>query len=122
MSSNSLYKSKVKDIETLKKVLKDKGISFKETTKVRMYGGNKVTDAVLSFHLPGWRYPCAVREDGGIIYDHYGSPQHTIGQLQNLVFSYNKQATVDKAMGTGRVCNWFEQEVDEESMELVFEF
>ena len=118
MSHVSKYKMKAKNFTALKSVLKAKGIVYKENCAVKMYGSNKV-EAKVAFKLPGWRYECAVTEEGEILFDHFGSKYDTFERLGETVQAYNKEAIMDKAMGFA--LNWWEESVTD-GIKLVLEY
>lgn len=106
MSHVSKYKMKVKQLDSLKNVLKTKGIPFRENVKTHLYGSNRV-QAAIEFKLEGWRYACAVTADGEIKYDHFGSESSTFNQLGELVKDYNKEVIMSKVFGFAT--NWWEE-------------
>lgn len=110
ISHTSKYKCRIKNIDMLKAVLDDKGITYRENCTVNLYGSNRAK-AELAFKLDGWQYECAVTADGEILYDHYGSKHGTKGLLGETVKEYNKQSIMAKVWGAGFVMNSWEEEV-----------
>lgn len=106
MSHVSQYKMRCKDLSALKQVLDSKGISYRENVMTQLYGSNKV-NAALEFKLPGWRYSCAVDEEGVIHYDHFGSQSNTIHLLGETVQEYNKAVIMPKIFEFAQ--NWWEE-------------
>ena len=119
MSHVSKYKMKVKDIVTLKSVLKAKGVQFKENCTVKLYGSNKV-DCVVAFGLKGWKYECAVTKDGDIMFDHFGSKSNTFDRLGEVVQEYNKQAIMKKAYGFAE--NWWSEPLVNDGIKIILEY
>lgn len=98
MSHISTYKFKVKDIEILQAVCKEKGIEFKiGEQEVRQFGRQEIK-AVASFKLEGWKYSVAVTEDGSLLYDHWGSEPDSMHKLGLLVQEYNKSVILNNAV------------------------
>ena len=118
MSHTSRYKMKCKDFTVLKSVLEMKGVEYRENCTVSLYGSSKV-EAKIAFKLPGWRYECAVTEEGEIMFDHFGSKSDTFDKLGETVQAYNKEAIMNKAIGFAQ--NWWE-ETTKDSVKLVLEY
>lgn len=118
MSHVSKYKHKIKDISTFKKTLDSLKIPYKENCVVDLYGSNKVK-AKLSFKLEGWRYSCAVTEEGDIMYDHFGSQSNTMEKLGLTIKDYNKRAIMNKALMFST--NFWEEDL-QKATKLVLEF
>lgn len=120
MSHNSRHKMKLKNLDALKSVLEEKGISFRENCVVKMYGSNSAK-AALAFKLKGWKYEVAVSENGEITYDHFGSRPNTMHLLGETVQAYNKEAITLKAWEWGLTTNVQEEKV-KDGIKLILEF
>jgi hypothetical protein len=113
MSHNTIYKASFKDLTALKNCCETKGYEFKFTSTVNMYGSNTVRDAVASIHLPGWRYDIAVKANGDIVYDHFGSEYNTMEHLGFLKQSYNEEILMGEVWEN---CdNYYEEELSRDS-------
>jgi hypothetical protein len=120
MSHVSTYKMRVVELDILKAVLEEKGIEYKENCVVTMYGTNKVNAAV-AFKLPGWRYECAVKADGEILFDHFGSESNSFERLGETVKAYNISAVKAEAWGIDNLQNVWEQEI-KGATQVILEF
>ena len=96
MSEIRTYKTKISNIPSLKRLLSQKKINFSEGKEVKMYG--TVKDASLSFKLDGWRFPIAVKADGTIQYDNWGSNIGSMDRLGEVIQDYNTMVITDEAM------------------------
>jgi hypothetical protein len=80
MSHTTAYKQKITDIEMFLDICKKLGFKVTrpkagEYLTVNHYGRNGVEDAIAIVQLSGWMYPLAIKADGEILYDHWGSKQ-----------------------------------------------
>jgi hypothetical protein len=80
MSHTTTYKQKITDIEMFLGICKKLGFKVTrpkagEYLTVNHYGRNGVEDAIASVQLSGWMYPLAIKANGEILYDHWGSKQ-----------------------------------------------
>lgn len=122
MSHISEYGHKVADIEYLQTVCDQLGIELKVGEQlVSTYGGQS-EDAVASMHLEGWQYPIAIKKDGTIAYDHWGSDSGSFDRLGEVVMAYNEVAMVAEFWADGEGHNCYDTKLLDGEKLLVFEF
>jgi hypothetical protein len=97
MSHTSTYKHKVKDVNLFITLARALGYEAKigKNISVRHFASGTVPNAVAAIKLPGWKYEIAIKEDGEILYDHWGSGAGSFDKLGNLIQTYNRQIIAD---------------------------
>ena len=121
MSHINKYNLGCKDINALKQACKDLGCDFRLTkTGVGMFGSQRVEGAVAAVKLPGWRYEIAVKANGDIYYDHFGSKPYSFKQVGLLVQRANRHAIMAVAEEANAETYWIEK-LEDGVEEVVFE-
>lgn len=92
MSHTSVYQSSIKNIDTLKKVLTEKKISFRDSTKSdlseKLFSSSPESQAI-AFNLENWLYPIIVDTKGAIYYDNFGGKWGSMEKLGEVIQNYN---------------------------------
>jgi len=123
MSHISTYAQKVKDISSFKVTLQNLGITYRENCDVQQFGRNIVENAAIGFQIPGWKYEIAVKDDGSILYDHWGSEPNTMERLGLVLQKYNEDVILSAAYGQENVSNvWTEKKVANGDTVIVLEY
>ena len=110
MSHNSIYRASFTNLDALRACCEVKGYKFRLTSSVSMYGRNSA-EAVAGIELPGWRYEIAVKANGDIIYDHFGSEANTMEHLSLLKQAYNQEVVIGQAWE--HCDNYYEEELED---------
>lgn len=97
MSHTSTYKHKIKDVRLFVSLANELGYETKigENISVRHFASGMIPNAVAAIKLPGWKYEIAVKENGEILYDHWGSGTGSFDKLGNLIQAYNQQILIE---------------------------
>jgi len=97
MSHTSTYKHKIKDVNLFVTLARALGYETRigNHIAVHHFSRKTVIDASAAIKLPGWKYEIAVKEDGEILYDHWGSRDNSFDKLGHLIQTYNKQIITD---------------------------
>jgi len=74
------------------------GLKVEENAVVELYSS---THKGLAVHLPGWRYPVVVEEDGTLYYDNYGGRWGRIEELRKLQNRYGAELVKKEARKRG---------------------
>lgn len=82
---------------------------------------NAVEDAVASVHLQEWRYPLAIKQNGEIMYDHFGSAPHTLAELGLCMQEYNKIEILDN-LPIDQIQDYSIQNLDNGDLKLVVNY
>ena len=92
MSHTSTYKQNIKEVARLVNIAARLGYAVRaeENLTVHHFSRNSVT-AEVAIMIPGWKYEIAIKADGEILYDHWGSGPNTFEKLGTLVQTYNKE-------------------------------
>jgi len=92
MSHTTAYEQKVTDVGLFAQVCEKLGHKVKVASgnglTVNHYGSNQEANCVAEIHMTGWRYPIAVKEDGSLLYDHWGSAPETMNHLKEAMQNY----------------------------------
>jgi len=93
MSHTSTYKHKIKDVNLFVTLARALGYETRigNHIAVHHFSRKTVIDASAAIKLPGWKYEIAVKEDGEILYDHWGSKDNSFDKLGHLIQIYNSQ-------------------------------
>ena len=115
MSHTTTYQHKVKDVDLFCKIATERGHEVMvanqgQTITVQQYGQNWVNDAIAQVHLKGWRFPLAIKKNGEIMYDHWGSKANTMEELGKTLQEYNSQL-ISKNIQWDQVENWTTKKV-----------
>lgn len=97
MSHTSTYKHKVKDINLFVTLARALGYDTRIGKGITVHHFTRKTaiDASAAIKLPGWKYEIAIKENGEILYDHWGSGANSFEKLGHLIQTYNKQIITD---------------------------
>ena len=97
MSHTSTYKHKIKDVNLFVTLARALGYETRigENISVHHFSRKTAIDASAAIMIPGWKYEIAVKEDGEILYDHWGSGANSFDKLGHLIQTYNKQIITD---------------------------
>ena len=92
MSHTSTYKHKIKEVNRLVNIAAKLGYAVRAEDKltVHHFSRNSVS-AEVAIMIPGWKYEIAIKKDGEILYDHWGSEANSFQKLGELVQTYNKE-------------------------------
>ena len=96
MSHTATYDIKISNIQKFLNIAGQLGHKIKlpregqKIMAIKQYGQNWINDAVASVHLQKWRYPIAIRANGEILYDHWGSAAETMDYLGQALQTYNE--------------------------------
>jgi hypothetical protein len=103
MSHKTEVQTQFTDIEQLKKTCEELGYRFEETTKVQLFesGPNGLVDSVAAVHIPGWRYPVAIKEDGTAAFDNYNGSWGSESNLDSLRQKYAENVALSHAERSG---------------------
>jgi hypothetical protein len=112
MSHTTTYAEIVTDIDRFCNAASKLGHKVKQaeagkTITVKQYGANWVNDAVAEVHLKGWRFPIAIKANGEIKYDHWGSKAETMQHLGDTLQEYRKELITEN-IPWDQVSNHFE--------------
>ena len=92
MSHTTTYEQKVTDVPLFAQVCEKLGHKVKLADSTNMtvghFGGNTVANCAAEVHMQGWKYPIAVKEDGSLLYDHWGSKPNTMNHLKKAMQNY----------------------------------
>lgn len=120
MSHVSKHKSRIKNIDTFRKVCEDKDVDIRTGNHtISLYGSTKRA-CVASFKPEKWRYRIAVDDKGDMFYDNFGSQTGSMANLTDLLVDYEKETVLDGFYSQhfqGTHSEW----IDEEAGELVLE-
>ncbi len=117
MSHISTYKTIITDSNLLCKIAERKKYTvIKNPKDTFMFGNMKVENANASIHLPGWRYPIAIKNQE-ILYDHFGSPPETINRLGEILQEYNKETIINN-LPIDQIQNYTIEELKNGDMKL----
>jgi len=107
MSHTTTYEQKVTDIMLFCKIAQELGHDVKtgKNLTVNHYGSNTEANCIAQVHIQGWRYPIAVKEDGSLLYDHWGSKANTMDLLGECMQGYHKELVM-KNMDMSKVNNY----------------
>jgi hypothetical protein len=94
MSHTTTYKQKIKDIDLFCMICENNGHKVKKARKgenlsVNHYYGNTVDNCSAEILLKGWEYPLAIKKNGEILYDHFGSKPNTMEILGETLQEYH---------------------------------
>lgn len=93
MSHTSTYKHKIKDMDLFVTLARALGYEARtgENIVVHHFATAHPVFCNAAIKFPGWKYEIAVKADGEIQYDHWGSQHNSFDKLGHLIQSYNKQ-------------------------------
>lgn len=91
------HPANVKRLERVVRKLHGKWLG--ENVDVHMYQGD--IKARVGFHLPRWRYGCAIDEMGEVQYDPWGTSKVAQKALGQLYQEYASESVKDKALMNG---------------------
>lgn len=93
MSHTSTYKHKIKDVNLFVNLATSLGYEVRTQKNVIVYHFTRQAriEAAAAIKLPGWKYEIAIKKDGEILYDHWGSEASSFERLGYLIQAYNKQ-------------------------------
>ncbi|MGD9156883.1 MAG: hypothetical protein PVG39_00620 [Desulfobacteraceae bacterium] len=94
MSHISIFKHKITDLNSLKKVCLGKGITFTQVANGKVTGEfyrDQTHSGVAKIELSKWRYPLIIDEEGRIHYDNFGSQTGSMDQFGDLLQDYNME-------------------------------
>lgn len=97
---------KIKYPELFKAVAADcglEGVRVEENANVRFYSRQNVRG--LAVHLPGWRYPVVVDDQGTVHYDNFNGAWGKQEYLNLLVQQYVTAVVMAQAQAAGRPVN-----------------
>lgn len=77
------------DLETLKAACTELGIKFEAVKDYKFYDSSVASG--LAVHLPGWKYPAVITEDGNAVYDNYNGAWGSDDRMSELRQSYSTQ-------------------------------
>lgn len=122
MSHTTTYQHVVTNVKTFCEAARAKGYKvIEEGVEVSLYGSNKVSNAVASIHIPGWRYQIAITQKGELMYDHFGSAHGTMEKLHELMQDYNVAVTLD-GIPMDIVQSYQLEELENGDKEIVLEY
>lgn len=101
MSQILRIKAKMKDLAVVKKVAKAKGLKITKKGEQGFYSG---TISGVGIHLPNWRYPLVVGENGEVSYDNYGGRWGNVKELNSFVRDYTAEKIKTEARKKGYSC------------------
>lgn len=99
MSHIVKLKSKMSNIDVLKRACQRIGLKEPTHAEHRMYGGQKATG--YGVQLPNWNYPVVVTDSGVVEYDNYGGSWGEQCHLDNLQQAYSAEAVLLEAEMNG---------------------
>ena len=110
MSHSTVYEIKIKNAKLFCEVAKNLGhkVKYDEKNKieVQQFSRNVIHDCQAEVHLNGWGYPLAIKPNGDIYYDHFGSKTDTMQHLGKALQEYNKKLILNKAMMQDYIQNY----------------
>lgn len=103
MSHKTEVKTQFTNLEAIKKTCEELGFRFEETKHVQLFqsGPEGSINTVAAVHIPGWRYPVAIREDGTAAYDNYEGRWGEEAQLDKFRQKYAENVTLQHAERSG---------------------
>lgn len=103
MSHKTEVQTQFSDIEQVKKACEELGYKFEETNKVQLFesGPNGLVDCVAAVHIPGWRYPVAIKQDGTAAFDNYNGAWGKESNLDSLRQKYAENTALAYAERSG---------------------
>jgi hypothetical protein len=111
-------KVKMEDRDCLKTVCERLGVSYREGKhKVRFY--SQTVNTEFSFQLKGWKYPCALTEEG-VEFDNYNGAWGKPQQLHKFNQEYCKEIAEQELNAQGMYLQETEVEADG-SLTLIYE-
>jgi hypothetical protein len=126
MSHTTTYGQIITDIKRFCEVAKKRGHKVRiaengKTIQVQQYGQNWVSDAVAEVHLKDWRFPLAIKENGEIMYDHWGSKYNTMDYLGETLQAYN-QELISSNIPFDQIGNWTTKKVANGDVVITLEY
>lgn len=97
--------------------LAEKGKTF----RVNHYGSNSVGDAIAEVKLKDWRYPLAIRANGEVLYDHFGSVPNSMQTFKDQMQEYN-QELITKNIPYDQLSNWSTKKVANGDVVITLEY
>lgn len=103
MSHKTEVKTAFTNIEAVKKTCEELGYRFEETSVVQLFqsGEEGRIETVAAVHIPGWRYPVAIRADGTAAMDNYNGQWGNESQLDAFRQKYAENVTLQHAERSG---------------------
>jgi len=122
MSHTSAYKHKIKEVNRLVNIAAKLGYRVRTQDKptVHHFSRNFVS-AEVAIMIPGWRYEIAIKKDGTILYDHWGSQANTFQKLGELVQTYNKEL-IANSIPYNEIENYYHKEEKNGDVKMVLEY
>jgi hypothetical protein len=108
MSHISTYEVQIKDVELFCYCARALGaevqFSREANLSVKQFGSNVIENCAAEVKLPDWNFPIAVKANGEILYDHWGSPPDSMRNLGLALQRYNhnlimKSVSMDMVLG-----------------------
>lgn len=98
MSHTSTYKHKVKNVNLFVTLARALGYETRIGSNITVKHFTRPDTAITAeaaIMLPGWKYEIAIKPDGEILYDHWGSKDNSFEKLGHLIQTYNKQVIAE---------------------------
>jgi hypothetical protein len=125
MSHTSTYQTLVKNIDLFCSLAEQEGHKVKRSInndiEVKQYGSNWVSGCAAEVHLNGWRFPLAIKPNGEIMYDHWGSSANTMEDFGLLLQTYNK-TEIANYLPFDQIQNYTVSTLDNGDVQLVVNF
>lgn len=125
MSHTTTYEMKITDIKLFCEVCKNAGHNVLHSEAgnltVNHYNRNTVSNCAAQIHMKDWRFPLAIKANGEVMYDHWGSKPQTMDHLRNAFEQYNV-ALVMKNMDMTKVENYYFSTNDQGEKVLTMEY
>ena len=110
MSHTSIYGLKIKDIDLLCEIAKKKGFkTIQGNLQSKLFA--TTIDCIASIHIEDWNYALAIKENGEILYDHFGSKPGSMEKFHSLIQDYNQEITM-KNIPMDMVQNYYTEKID----------
>lgn len=130
MSHTSTMQQKVTNVDLFCQIAERKGHQVKrakngELLTVEHYHGynttNNVSDAVAEVKLKDWRYPLAIRSNGEVLYDHFGSKPQSMATFHEVMQDYN-QELITSNIPYDQLSNWSTKKVANGDVVITLEY
>ena len=119
MSHVSTYGKKITNVKFFCEKAKELGYEVVQgDLTVRLF--TNPVKCIASIKVKGWISPLAIKENGEILYDHFGSKPGSMENFHHLLDTYN-QDTIMQNLPMDMIQNYYIEEV-EDGRKLVLEF
>lgn len=122
MSHTSTYKHKVKEVARLVVIAARLGYAVRadDNLTVHHFSRNSV-NAEVAIMIPGWKYEIAIKADGEILYDHWGSEANSFEKLGHLIQTYNKEL-ITSSIPYSEIENVYDTKEENGDIKMVLEY